>query len=178
MPDAMAYSGLVVLKMPKDQPVTDYPVIYSFVKLMSAKHTKINTKSAMKIQEYVLSRVDGTHETDTYGYPLPLRGGGWKYEKLFVFHCVLLRSHVPSHPPPLIISHHTTHHYYLHRLGDVLNRILDQADTNKAPKKASEEIKPAGYYSRMAQQAWKSFHKELDEEVRVSVICIHTYIHR
>ena len=100
MPDAMAYSGLVVLKMPKDQPVTDYPVIYSFVKLMSAKHTKINTKSAMKIQEYVLSRVDGTHEKDTYGYPLPLRGGvGSTKSYLFFIVCCSALTYPLTHPP-------------------------------------------------------------------------------
>jgi hypothetical protein len=40
IPDPLAYLGLVVLKMPEDEPKTEEPVIYGFVRFQSARSIK------------------------------------------------------------------------------------------------------------------------------------------
>jgi Leucine-rich repeat (LRR) protein len=51
IPDPLAYGGVVVLKLPNDFPKTDFPVIYGYARFQSAKNIKVNTHSAIGIQD-------------------------------------------------------------------------------------------------------------------------------
>lgn len=51
IPDVLGYSGIVILKLPSDEPKTEEPVIYGLVKLQSAKSQKIRTLGALHLTE-------------------------------------------------------------------------------------------------------------------------------
>ena len=51
IPSVLQYQGLVALKMPADEPMTDEPVIYGIVKLQSFRQLRIRTRDALQLSE-------------------------------------------------------------------------------------------------------------------------------
>lgn len=51
IPDALAYLGLVIVKLPGDEPRTEEPVVYAYAKLNSARQVKAKTSSQLHFDE-------------------------------------------------------------------------------------------------------------------------------
>lgn len=49
IPDAIAYGGIVVVKLPTDEPKTEDSVIYGFIKLVSSRSSKTKTGTALHL---------------------------------------------------------------------------------------------------------------------------------
>lgn len=66
IPDALIYQGLAIVKLPNDEPKTDDPIIYSYVKFTSARHISSKSASALHLQEIsdALSRLLSIVSTD------------------------------------------------------------------------------------------------------------------
>ena len=47
IPDVLQYGGLVVLKLPTDEPKTEEPQIIGILKFEHARHVKVHTMSAL-----------------------------------------------------------------------------------------------------------------------------------
>ena len=114
----------------------------------------------------------GTFQAPLKDIPDPLNYGG----------CVILKlpNDFPKTDIPIIygfvrfqsaknIKIHSHEALGIADLSDSLKKILQQAESDKPLKKASDEIKSTGYYTKKAINAWLSFNKPLDEEVEFPI---------
>jgi hypothetical protein len=51
VPDALEYLGLVVLKLPNDDPKTELPVVMSFVRLQSLRNLRMKSRHELGLGE-------------------------------------------------------------------------------------------------------------------------------
>ena len=79
-PDVLNYQGLVVCKLPQDEPKTEEPVIYGLIKFVSARTVKIKSMSAMKFHEVmddmskILTSTPGGGDSETAVVPVNSKG--------------------------------------------------------------------------------------------------------
>lgn len=114
----------------------------------------------------------GTFQAPLKDIPDPLSYGG----------CVVLKlpNDFPKTETPTIygfvrfqsaknIKIHTHEALGIADLSDTLRKMLQAAEADRPPTKATEEIKPTSYYTKKAIDAWTSFHYPMDEEVEFPV---------
>lgn len=51
IPDALSYKGLVVVKLPEEEPESNEPIVYGFIKFQSARGMKVKTSESLHLSD-------------------------------------------------------------------------------------------------------------------------------
>ena len=149
IPDALSYQGIVILKLPEHEPVTDEPLIYGIVKLQSYRSLKIRTGDALGLTEIseTLTKILAQRSKHAEGETAAEAKAKKEAEKKKAKEKAAAAA-----------------------AGAVDNTIIDDeaaqlAEAESAFKSVADRVKPLHVYRQQANKVWLDFQKTADVEV-------------
>jgi hypothetical protein len=139
IPDALSYQGLVVLKLPENEPKTAEPLIYGIVKLQSYRSQKVRTSDALQLSEIseMLTKIL-SKKTDHTEQEAAEKEKQKKQQQQ-------KEAEAGS------------------RVGSPNGSSTERELT--VPKEVHDKVKPLHVYRQIASKVWLDFQKPQDEEI-------------